>query len=175
MTYGELKSYDDFKKAFTELLWDRTQQSEIRCWVYQDQFNCRSVESLSKHYVRYANMASILSQVMSDLDLLGAMITHYEPRIQNCLISANLKSTQDALAFLTKLQSLEYSREQHRSAQRGFEHQDQNRRALRDQPMRQHRESQTWGHRSVRNPQTSKGRRSFYSGWGRLTMALTHN
>jgi hypothetical protein len=24
MTYGHLKSYDDFKKAFTELLWDWT-------------------------------------------------------------------------------------------------------------------------------------------------------
>jgi len=36
---------------------------------------------------------------MSDQDLLGAVITHYEPRIQNCLISANLKSTQEALAF----------------------------------------------------------------------------
>jgi hypothetical protein len=63
------------------------------------------MEILSKHYVRYANMASILSPAMSDLDLLGAMITHYKPRIQNCLISANLKSTQEALAFLTKLQS----------------------------------------------------------------------
>jgi hypothetical protein len=33
-TYGQLKSCDDFKKDFTELLWDGTRQSEIRCRVY---------------------------------------------------------------------------------------------------------------------------------------------
>jgi hypothetical protein len=44
-------------------------------------------------------MAIILSPAMSDQDLLGA-ITHYEPRIQNCLISANLKSTQETLSSL---------------------------------------------------------------------------
>ena len=85
--YGQHKSYEDFfKKALTELLWDGTRQSEIRCRVYQDRYNYRSGESLSEHYIRYANMAIMLSPAMSDQDLLGAMITHYEPRIQNCLI-----------------------------------------------------------------------------------------
>ena len=36
MTQGQLKSYDDFKAAFTELLWDGTRQSEIRFRVNQD-------------------------------------------------------------------------------------------------------------------------------------------
>jgi len=103
-----------------ELVWDGTRWSEIRCRVYQDQYNYRSGESLSEHYIRYANMAGTLSPAMSDQDLLGAMITHYEQRIQNCSISANLKSTQEALAFLTKLQSLENAREQYRSAWRDF-------------------------------------------------------
>jgi hypothetical protein len=76
----------------------------------------------------------MLSPAMSDQDLLGAMITHYEPRIQDCLISANLKTTQEALAFLTKLQSVENSREQYSSARRDFERQGQNRRIPRDQP-----------------------------------------
>ena len=47
--------------------------------------------SLFEHYIRYANLASMLSPAMSDKDLLGAMKTRYEPRIQNCLISVNLK------------------------------------------------------------------------------------
>jgi hypothetical protein len=34
-------------------------------------------------------------------------MTHYEPRIQTCLISANVKSTQEAIAVLTKLHSIE--------------------------------------------------------------------
>jgi hypothetical protein len=59
-------------------------------------------------------MASMLAPAMSDKDLLSAMVTHYEPRIQACLISANVKSTQEALAVLNKLHSLENSREQYR-------------------------------------------------------------
>jgi hypothetical protein len=47
-TYGQLKSYDDFKKAFTELLWDGTRQSGIRCRVYQNRYNYRSGRSLSE-------------------------------------------------------------------------------------------------------------------------------
>jgi hypothetical protein len=120
--YGQLKSY-----VFTELLWDGTRRSEIRCRVYQDRYSYRSGESLTERYIRYTNMASILSPAVSDQDLPGALISHYEPGIQNCLISANLKSTQGTLAFLTKLQSLENSREQYRSARRNFERQDQNR------------------------------------------------
>ena len=40
---GQLKSYDDFKKAFSELLWDGTRRSEIRCQVYQGGYNWRGV------------------------------------------------------------------------------------------------------------------------------------
>jgi hypothetical protein len=167
------------------LLWDETQQSEIRCRLYQDRYNYRSGESLSEHYIRYANMASILSPAMSDQDLLGAMISHYEPRIQRCLISANLKSTQETLAFLTKLQSLENSRVQYRSAQRDFGRQDQNRRILRGQPIDSmenrtlygsvhvrhvRRDGRDRNHRgdSMRNSRTNQGLRGFYGGQGRL-------
>jgi hypothetical protein len=73
--YGQLKSYDDFKKTFSELLWDGTRRSEIRCQVYQDGYTYRSGESLSEHYIRYANLASMLSPAMSDQDLLGTTIT----------------------------------------------------------------------------------------------------
>ena len=95
-TYGQLKPYNDFKKSFTDLIWDGTGQLEIGCVVYHDRYNYRSGESFSEHYIRYSNMASMLSPAMSDKDLLIAVITHYEPSVQICLISANLKSTQEA-------------------------------------------------------------------------------
>jgi len=66
--------------------------------------------------------------------LLGAMVTHYEPRIQTCLISANVKSTQEALAVLTKLRSLEKWKEQNRTSRRDFEYQDQTRKTPRVPP-----------------------------------------
>jgi hypothetical protein len=63
------------------------------------------------------------------------MVTYYEPRIQTCLISANVKSTQEALAVLTKLHLLENSREQFRTTQQDFEHQDLTRRTSHGQPV----------------------------------------
>jgi hypothetical protein len=129
-------------------------------------------------------MASMLPPAMSDQDLLGAMISHFEPRIQTCLISPNLKSTQEAHAFLTKLQSLKNSREQYRSARRDFEPQDQNRRTPRDQTIestakcrsnsnvqerhvrRDGRDRNSRGD-SIRNPRLSQGQRSFYGRQGR--------
>jgi len=85
--YDQLKSYDDFKKVFMELHWGGTRQSEIRCRVCEERYNYRSGENLSEHYIRYGNMASVLSPAMSDQDLLGAVITLYKPRIQICLIT----------------------------------------------------------------------------------------
>jgi hypothetical protein len=126
-------------------------------------------------------MASMLSPAMSDQDLLGAMVIHYEPRIQNCLISASLKSTQETLAFFTKLQSLENWGAQYRSARRDFESQDHNRRTSRDQPIdstenrrpnvsvhvrrarRDRRDTNPRGD-AMRNPRTNQGRRSVFGG-----------
>jgi hypothetical protein len=170
-TYGQLKSYDDFQKPFTD-----SQKVGVVC-MKTDVTTGRG--KVSPNYIRYANLANMLSPAMSDQDLLSALITHYEPRIQNCLISTNLKSTQEALAFLTKLQSPENSREQYRPARRDFEHQDQNRGTPRDQPI-----DSTGNHRpndsvqvrrvrrdgrdrnprcdSMRNLRTTQGRMGFF-------------
>jgi len=42
--YGQLKSYDNFKKVFTELLWDGIRWSEMGCRVYEDRYTYRSGE-----------------------------------------------------------------------------------------------------------------------------------
>ena len=130
--YGKFKSYDEFKKAFTELLWDTTRQAEVRCKIYQERYDHRTRESFSEHYIRYATMASMLSPAMSDQDLLSALVTHYEPRIQACLISANVKTTQEAIAVLSKLHSLENLKETYRAPRRDYERKDQ-----------------AWGHREA--------------------------
>ena len=62
------------------------------------------------------------------------MVTHYEPRIQAYLISGDVKSTQEALAALTKLQSLDNLKDQYTTPRRVFEHQDQTRRTPRGPP-----------------------------------------
>ena len=128
-----MKNYDEFKKAFTELLWCPSRQASIRSAIYLDKHDSGSDESCLDHYIRYANMASTLNPPMSDLDLLSALTSHFEPRVQQGLICSNLQSTQDALAFLAKLQGLGDHRQTFRSPRREFDRRYSNRRQTRDQ------------------------------------------
>jgi len=71
-------------------------------------------------------MASTLNPPMQDLDFLSALTSHFESRVQQGLICSNLKSTQDALAFLAKFQVLEEHRQTFLSPRRDFDRQDTN-------------------------------------------------
>jgi hypothetical protein len=128
--FDKMKNYDEFKKAFTELLWCPSRQASIRSAIYLDKHDPGSGESCLDHYIRYANVASTLT---SDLDLLSTLTSHFEPQVQQGLICSNLQSSQDALAFLAKLQSLGDHRHTFRSPRRDYDCQDTNRRLLRDQ------------------------------------------
>jgi hypothetical protein len=56
--FKELRNYDHFKQAVTELLWSPQIQSQVRCSTYQDKFNKSGGENLSAHFLRYAMMAT---------------------------------------------------------------------------------------------------------------------
>ena len=49
-------------------------------------------------------MASMLNPPLLEEDLVEAMIGHFPPGIQNGMICGYLKTTQEALAFLSKMQ-----------------------------------------------------------------------
>jgi hypothetical protein len=105
-SFDKLTSYDEFKKAFTELLWNPSRQVSIRSSIYLDKYNPNSGESYMDHYIRYANLASTLDPPMTDMDLLSALTSHFEPRAQQDLICGNFQNTQDTLTFLAKYQGL---------------------------------------------------------------------
>jgi hypothetical protein len=131
--FDKTKNYDEFEKAFTELLWCPSRQASIRSAIYLDKHDSVSGESCLDHYIRHANMASTLNPPMSDLDLLSALTSHFELQVQQGLICSNMQSTQDALAFLAKLQGLGDHRQTFRSPRREFDRRDSNRRQTRDQ------------------------------------------
>jgi hypothetical protein len=49
--YKEIKDYDHFKQAISELLWGPQVQSQVRCSIYQDKFDRTGDDSLSAHFV----------------------------------------------------------------------------------------------------------------------------
>jgi hypothetical protein len=60
-TFERMKSYEEFKKAFTELLWCPSRHASVRSAIYLDKHDAESGESCLDHYIRYANMASTLN------------------------------------------------------------------------------------------------------------------
>jgi len=76
------------------------------------------------HYITSANLASTLDSPMKEMNLLSALTSHFEPRVQQGLICGDFKNSQDALAFLSKFLVLGKSRESFRSPWRDYDRRD---------------------------------------------------
>ena len=161
-SFDKLKGYEDFKQAFTELLWNPSRQASIRSSIYLDKYDPKAGESYMDHYIRYANLASTLEPPMTEMDLLSALTSHFEPRVQQGLICGNFKNSQDALAFLAKFQGLGSSKEGFRAPRNEYDRREANRRTQ-DNPNpddRRRDRSNYVNMRYVRN-QASRGGRGY--------------
>ena len=94
----------------------------LLCW-----FTRQDGETMTSHYLKYANLTANLQPAMSEEDLVGALTSHYPIVIQRSLISGNIKTTQDAIYLLGKLDALE-ARDDYRNPRRNSENHDANRR-----------------------------------------------
>ena len=119
-TYDKRNSYEDFKKGFTDLLRNPNRQAGIRSQIYLDKHFANSSESYVDHYIRYANLASSLDPPLTDMDLLSALTSHFEPKVQQGLLCGNFKCTQDVLGYLSKLQGLTESRDNFSAPRRDY-------------------------------------------------------
>jgi len=66
---------------------------------------------MTEHYVQYASLAANLQPPLTEYVLVTALTLHFSTKIQRAMLAANLRSSQEALAFLGRMQSLENSQE----------------------------------------------------------------
>jgi hypothetical protein len=125
--YGELNGYEHFKTLFTKFLWKSPTHSRIRCSIYQDKFTRQDGESMTSHYLRYANLAANLQPPMTEEDLMGALTLHYPIVVQRSMISGNMKTPQDAINLLGKLDALE-ARDEYKNPRQNPETHEESRR-----------------------------------------------
>jgi hypothetical protein len=105
--YQKIDSYQGFKEQFAKLFWNELEQSRVRCDIYQGKYDRREGESMTEHYVRYASLAANLQPPMTEYDIVTALTSHFPMEIQRSMLAANLRTSQEALEFLGRLQSLE--------------------------------------------------------------------
>jgi hypothetical protein len=87
---------------------------------------------MQSHFLKYARLAANLQPPLSELDLVNAFISHYPSDIQRVMLSGGLRSIQDAVAFLAKMQSLDISRDKPRGSRQDLDLRDSNGRSPRD-------------------------------------------
>jgi hypothetical protein len=103
----DLRTYNDFKIAFTDLLWNSAVQAEVRNAIYLDKYDKQSGESYSAHFLEHSARATYLSPRMSEIDLITAISNHFPVHITRSILSANITNIKDALTFLRRLEALE--------------------------------------------------------------------
>lgn len=115
-------------------------------------------------YIRYANLASTLDPLITEMDLLSALTSHFEPRLQQVLICGHFQNTQGALALLAKYQGLEENRDSFRSSRRDYDRRDVSRRAQ-DNPQRDEKQRDRGNNVNVSYIRRQTNRRSWrYNG-----------
>ena len=107
--YQKIDSYQSFKSQFSKLFWNELEQSRVRCDIYQGKYNRNGRESMTEHYVRYASLGANLQPPLTEYDVVTALTSHFPMEIQRAMLAANLRTSQEALAFLGRMQSLEIS------------------------------------------------------------------
>jgi hypothetical protein len=158
-----------------------TTDQPTSCWVVE---NSPSPALTFIYWLTYCVLLIINKVIRHNQSLLNNKPTL--PRSSSLLGAEPVTSESGTLhAVLTKLQSLENSKEQCRTTRRYFEHQDQTRRTPRGQPIdsagnRKQNDSVQVRHvrrdnrdrnprsNPLRGPRTNRSRRSFFGGQGRL-------
>jgi hypothetical protein len=126
--YHKIDSYQSFKAQFAKLFWNELEQSRLRCGIYQGKYGRSEGESMIEHYVRYASLAENLQPPLTEYDLVTALTSHFPMEIHRSMLAANLRTSQEALAFLGRLQSLEIAHEAYKKAKHELSPKDADRR-----------------------------------------------
>jgi hypothetical protein len=104
-----MRDDDDFKAAFIRQFWNEDSQSRARCLIYQAQtkYHRDDNESMSDHFLRFAELAKFLQPRMTDAELISAMRNHYSVVIQRNWVTAHIEEIQGAVTFLKQMESIE--------------------------------------------------------------------
>jgi len=133
--YHKIDSYQTFKFQLSKLFWNQLEQPTVRCDIYQGKYDRNGGEYMTESYVRYASLAANLQPPLTEYDLVTALTWLFSMEIQRAILVANIRSTQEALALLERMQSSENSQEDYKRSKQEQNSKDFNRKQpkVRDQ------------------------------------------
>jgi hypothetical protein len=104
---NQVRDYESFKREFLNTWWSTSQQSLVKCSLYQDKYDKRSNMSLSAHFLKYATIATYLQPKLSELEIVEAIRFHYPLHIQRVLLTVQSKNISETLNLIKRIQVME--------------------------------------------------------------------
>ncbi|PNF16798.1 hypothetical protein B7P43_G18328 [Cryptotermes secundus] len=113
----QLSDYESFRKEFLSVFWSASQQSLVKCSLYQGKYNRQSNLSLSGHFLKYATMASYLDPKPTASEIIEALRDHFPISVQRAMLSTQLRSIGEALDLLKRVEIIESQENYHNKYQ----------------------------------------------------------
>jgi hypothetical protein len=104
---NSMSDYESFRAAFLKTWWSDSHQSLVKCSLYQGKYNRQSNLSLSGYFLKYATLASYLQPRISDSEFVQIITFHFPVGIQKIMLSTQLRTVNDTLHLLKRLEVLE--------------------------------------------------------------------
>jgi hypothetical protein len=104
-----LTDYEAFRKVFLNTWWSESQQSLVKCEIYQTKFNRHANLSLSGHFLKYATMAAYLEPRPSDAEIIEAIRYHFPIGVQRAMLTNQLRTVEGTLDLLKRVEIMEAS------------------------------------------------------------------
>jgi hypothetical protein len=101
---NQIQDYENFKREFLKVWWSASQQSLVKCKLYQDKYDYKSNLTLSTHFFKYTTLASYLDPKPTEIEIIEALRYHYPPYIQRTLVNNQLKTIGGTLEVLRRLE-----------------------------------------------------------------------
>jgi hypothetical protein len=85
------RDYESFRKTFLNTWWSASQQSLVKCSLYQGKYNRQCNLSLSGRFLKFATMASYLDPRSTDAEIIEALRYHFPVGVQRAMLSTQLR------------------------------------------------------------------------------------
>jgi hypothetical protein len=103
----QLSDYGSFRKTFLNTWWSASQQSLVKCSLYQGMYSRQSNLSLSAYFMKYATVASYLDPRPTDVEVIEAIRYHLPLSVQRAMLSTQLNSIGETLDPLKRVEVME--------------------------------------------------------------------
>ena len=102
-----INSYEEFKIKFLDQFWSKESQSHTRAQIYRCWYDKSTDSSMASYILKYAVLGTSLQPPMSELGVTEVVTSSYPPWVQKLFVTSNIKTIQDALSVLNKLEAIE--------------------------------------------------------------------